>query len=178
MYHVTEILGNLNFRAWPYFIKDAERDFYLRRGSMIHKATALYDEGVLDWDTVDERILPFILAWKRFREEASGKVTAIELSVVNQKLGYVGTLDRIITKCNLHPSGHLLLDIKTNEADIFTRLQTMAYAMAQKRTVKRGYVELKNDGTYRAEVYDNDSVDQAGWMACLQLNSWKVRNEK
>lgn len=178
MIHVTGVLSNCNLRAWSGNIRKEDMEFYLNRGSMIHLATALYDRGTLDWNSVDERIFLYIKAWEKFRNEAGGKVVAIEQMVINNPLQYRGTLDRIISKCALHPTGNLLLDIKTNEADIYTRLQTMAYALAQKKKVKRGFVALHNDGTYRAGVYDNDASDEVAWRASLNLNNWIERNSK
>jgi hypothetical protein len=175
--HVTGILANCNLREWPAHYSDDDREFYLRRGQWIHKATALYDKNILDWETVEPRILGFIKAWAKFRNRAGGKITAIEMSVENIKLGYRGTLDRILTGSNIYP-GHFLFDIKTNEADIYTRLQTMGYSMAQKKQVKRGHVSLFADGKYKVGFYDDDRADRAAWLACLTLNSWVERNSK
>ncbi|HEQ71945.1 MAG TPA: hypothetical protein ENN69_05605 [Spirochaetia bacterium] len=175
---VTEVLKNCNLRAWPGYIKPEDMEFYLNRGRAIHRATALYDLGRLDWPSVDPRIEPFVQGWVKFRKEVGGVITAIEQPVSNIALGYTGTFDRIISKCALHPTGNLLIDIKTNEADIYTRLQTAAYALAQKKKVKRGYVSLFETGKYTALVYGNDASDIVAWKACIQLNNWIGRNTR
>jgi hypothetical protein len=179
MKHVTQILSAVGLRGgWSEFIPKDDREFYLQRGTMVHKSTVLHDRGILDWKTVDERIIPYVKAWKKFREETGGKIVEIECRVENRELNYCGTLDRIIRKCRLYPAGNLLIDIKTSEADQATKIQTMAYAMAQKKKVKRGFVALHNTGNYSAGIYKDDEIDKAAWLACLTLNNWIERNIK
>lgn len=179
MIHVTQVLSNCGIRGdWPKHFSKEDQEFYLRRGSMIHLATDLYDKDKLDWATLDERIVPYIEAWKKFRLEMGGKVLASELPVKNKKYNYQGKLDRIISKCALYPTGLLLIDIKTTAIDIATRLQTMAYMMAQNRKAKRGAVALQSDGNYKVQIFEDDASDKVGWIACLQLNNWIERNTK
>jgi hypothetical protein len=54
----------------------------------------------------------------------------------------------------------------------------MAYATAQKRAVKRGFVALRDNGTYSAGIYDADASDKAAWLSCLKLYNWIERNTK
>ena len=175
MKHVTDILAECGFYQGFDRVPKKKRRFYMNRGKQIHVATAMLDRDELDWDSLDPRIVSHIEAYVRFRQETQAKPLEIELAVQNDDLGYCGTLDRIYDKSALWPTGRLLVDIKTTEADEYTRLQTMAYAMAYGKPIKRGFVALRKDGTYRAGVYDEDEVDKAGWMACLQLVNWKER---
>jgi len=182
MRRVTEIMRACGLREWPPGVPQKERDYYLSRGTAIHKATALWDAGILNTGSMDERIAPFLHAWTRFRRETGGDVVASELRVEYPALDYGGTLDRIIRFCSLYPTGCLLADIKTTQADVWTRLQTAGYRLAyrgegQKR-MKRGFVALRKDGTYRAGVYDEDARDKAAWMACCQLAAWMERHNK
>jgi hypothetical protein len=179
MRRVTHILSSVLSRGSlkSSFVRD-DLDFFLQRGRAIHIATALLDAGTLDWKTVDERIVPYVRAWEKFRREVGGKIIESECHIENKRLNYEGTLDRIISKCALYPIGNLLIDIKTNEADAITRLQTMAYATAQKRAVKRGFVALRDNGTYSAGIYDADASDKAAWLSCLKLYNWIERNTK
>lgn len=177
MRHVTRILASCGLYKWAPGLSHEKREFYLHRGSMIHRATALYDEGLLDWYNLDKRIKPYVEAYKRFLAESGAKPLLIEQYVVNKKLGYCGTLDRIYGKSALWPTGRLLVDIKTTEATAVTRLQTMAYKLAYgaRRPIARGFVALRKDGTYKAGIYTEGAVDKAAWMACLQLVNWRER---
>lgn len=174
--HVTAILSECGLREWPAGVPVEQREFYLQRGSAIHKATALLDKGTLDWSKLDDRILPYVRAYERFRKEMGGTVIATELQIENKALGYVGTLDVIIKGCALYPSGNVLFDKKTTQADVFTRLQTTGYVLGQKKKLKRGFIALRSDGTYRAGIYDNDASDKVAWIACVKLANWKERN--
>ena len=168
-------------RKWPAAIPEADREWYLQRGSAIHLATALHDRGTLDRRSVDERIIPFVDAWINFRNQVGGTITDIERRVSNTRYGYLGTLDRIIMRPSVFRGGRLLVDIKTNEADVVTRLQTAGYRMALKKgklPIARAGVSLKNNGTFRCEVYDNDPADDAAWLACLQVSRWKWQHNQ
>lgn len=37
-------------------------------GREVHRATVLYDRGVLDWKTLDPRVAPYVAGWKYFRD--------------------------------------------------------------------------------------------------------------
>lgn len=177
MRHVTRILADCGLYKWPPGLSEKKRKFYLHRGTQIHAATVLYDRGILKWDSLDPRIVGHIEAYKRFLAESGAKPLDIERYVESQKLSYCGTLDRIYSKSALWPTGRLLVDIKTTEATAVTRLQTMAYAMAYgpRRWIARGFVALRKDGSYKAGLYTEDTVDKAAWVACLQLVNWRER---
>ena len=85
--------------------------WYLERGKLVHHATTLIDKGTLDWDTVDERIKPFLDAYQSFVDTAHPEIEAMELNVVHTSLRYGGRLDRVYRF-----PGHtrlVLADIKT-----------------------------------------------------------------
>ncbi|HUX54240.1 MAG TPA: hypothetical protein VMV56_07495 [Williamwhitmania sp.] len=176
MKHVTQILNDCGLYKWPFNIPEIDRQFYLKRGSEVHSVTAKYDLDTLYMDSVDPRIKKYLNGWIKFRNEVGGKIIHIEKRVQNKSLDYKGTYDRLIYNCALYPGGYFLLDIKTNEAQAVTRLQTMAYSLCQRRFVKRGYVALRSNGTYKTEIYDNDLSDKSAWLACVKLINWKERN--
>ena len=74
----------------------------------------------------------------------------------------------------------ILVDIKTNEADDATALQTAGYAVAYGKKVNRAAVGLKEDGTYRMEWYKDDARDVATWEACakfaIAITGWRKIN--
>lgn len=178
MIHVTDILAECGFYQGFERVPEHLREFYLQRGKMVHAATALFDRGYLDWDSLDDRILPYVEAYRCFLLEKRAVPLEIELAVQNDEPGYCGTLDRIYDKSALWSTGELAVDIKTTEAAPVTRLQTMAYALAYGKPIKRGFVALKKDGTYDADVYDTDEADKAAWLACLQVVNWKKEHHQ
>jgi hypothetical protein len=179
--HVTSVLQFVGIRSSFEFLKPADREFYLVRGKMIHKATEFYDKGTLDESVMDERIIPYVEAYKLFRLEVGGKILHREQKVVSKLLGYEGRLDRVIKGSNAF-KGEIIADIKTNEGDTATRLQLSAYQLAYSThwfKTRRAVIELKDNGKYRFEMYsedDNDS-DMDGWLSALKLCKWKMRHE-
>jgi hypothetical protein len=176
MRHVTGVLRDCGL-VKPLPMSQTEASWYMERGSMIHAATALLDQGVLDWSTVDHRIVPYVEAYVSFREQVGGTVYRIELPVTHKTLDYTGTLDRIYRGTML--SKHqLLVDIKTTDAPPWTALQLMAYLMAyrsqtrSRAKIARGAVSLQDTGKWKWHPYDRDAADKAAWLACLTLDRW------
>jgi hypothetical protein len=80
-------------KIWP--MPPGLDPWYLERGKLVHHATTLIDKDTLDWKTVDERIKPFLDAYKLFIETAHPEVEAMELNVVHASFKYGGRLDRV-----------------------------------------------------------------------------------
>lgn len=173
---VTAILNACGLRQWPACVSQADRDFYLNRGTQIHRVTEMYDAGTLDESSVDPRIQGFLDAWKLFRQQVGGKILAQEREVKNLKLGYQGRLDLVLGPCGV--CGDItVVDKKTNQADDFTRLQLCGYRACLKyKRMRRMAVSLFETGRYKCEVYDNDEMDVKTWLACCQLATWMERN--
>ena len=175
---VTQVLSAVGFRQWPDCISQADREYYLNRGTQIHHACELYDRGTLDMSSVDERIAGFLMGWVKFRNQIGGKILAIEMEVSNKSLGYKGRLDRIIGPSAICKQP-VVADIKTNEADVYTRLQLAGYRLALRRkNVKRMSVSLFENGTYKAEVYDDDKKDEQTWTFCVGVASWLQKHKQ
>jgi hypothetical protein len=179
--HVTSVLQFVGIRSSFEFLKPADREFYLGRGKMIHKATEFYDKGTLDESVMDERIIPYVEAYKLFRLEVGGFVKHSELAVSSETYGYQGRIDRVIRGSNLY-AGDIIFDIKTTSSDTATRLQLSAYQFAygNRERTRRGVIELKDSGKYSSHLYDKseDSIDADAWIKTLNLCKWRMRYDK
>jgi hypothetical protein len=179
--HVTSVLQFVGIRSSFEFLKPADREFYLGRGKMIHKATEFYDKGTLDESLLDERIIPYIEAYKLFRLEVGGTVKHSELAVASKVYGYQGRIDRVIRGSNLY-KGDIIFDIKTTSGDTATRLQLSAYqyAYGNRGSTGRGVIELKDTGKYSAHLYPpvEDFADGEAWLTTLKLCKWRMRYDK
>lgn len=180
---VTSILGSVP--PWLHRYDDVPADVldYKRQvGSAVHHATALDDQGVLDMDTVDDALVSYLEAWRRYRAETGFVPDVVEQLVHHPSLGYCGTLDRI------GHTRHLvtLLDVKT--ADPSTGLdagpQTAAYLEAYRACtpnhglparVQRCSVHLSDDGRYRVVPHTNRR-DFDVFKAALEL--WNFSSPK
>jgi hypothetical protein len=72
-------------------------EWYAQKGTYVHKATELYDQGILDEDTLDDTVRRYFNGWKGFRAEFKGEIVAIEKRLRHPVFGYAGILDRIIS---------------------------------------------------------------------------------
>ena len=148
---VTQILqavGNVDYSHIP----PSTRRWALERGRMVHLYTQYDDQAVLDDSCVDPHIAPYLAAWRRFRAETGFTPDLIEHRGYHPEHGYAGTLDRR----GIHPKlGRVMLDIKTNNAEEWVRLQTAAYSalFPDPATYTRVCVELKGDETYRLVTF-------------------------
>ena len=139
------------------------------RGTAVHAATEFYDDGDLDEDSVDLEILPYVQAWRLFREQSGFQVFRSEVRVYSERHGFAGTFDCLgvlnrqlaivekKTTAQLHPS---------------TAIQVSAYMRAfnegkpREEQAKRCYsVWLRRDGTYRLDEHDPETH----WGAFLAL---------
>jgi hypothetical protein len=149
------------------------------RGSAVHKATELHDLDDLDECSLDDRLEPYLAAWKRFRAETGFVPEAIEQRLHHPLHGYAGTIDRVGT---LH-GRRILLDIKTvSRLSRATGVQLAAYQhlwdvrYPQRLICGRYAVQLRPDGTYRLEPYRAPD-DYTTFLALLSVARWKEKNQ-
>jgi hypothetical protein len=97
-------------------------------GTALHADIHAADDGDLDWDTVDDRVLPYLEAWMIFRENTGLMPLARERVIFHPSLDYCGTFDGIFRT----PGGVLvLLDAKTGDPhDAAANFQTAGYLLA------------------------------------------------
>jgi hypothetical protein len=98
---------------------DTIRDEAGRKGSIVHELTEQYDSGI-ECSFISEQGFPKykMLEWSMFEryvdfiQTHKPTIESMELNMVSEKLGYAGTLDRVI---NLNGKS-MLLDIKTSNS--------------------------------------------------------------
>jgi hypothetical protein len=143
---VTEILAATGlvryFNADPWF---------LERGTAIHSATAMIDNGTLDWGSVDSRITGFLDAYMKFKEETFMTYWEhIEEPLAHPTYRFCGCPDRW--------NDEYLLDIKGVQG---YAIQIESYAELLRANGfnpgRTGYMlHLKEDGTYKLEAHKFD----------------------
>lgn len=112
-------------------ISDALReriDYRRALGTAIHADAHAFDDGALDESTVHPDVVPYLEAWKVFRENTRLVPLSRERRVFHPDYIYCGTLDGIF----LAPSGrHVLIDLKCGDPNACgANLQTAAYVDA------------------------------------------------
>ncbi len=137
-------------------------------GTAVHLATELDDQGILDEETVDIAVLPYIQAWRQFKADHEFIYVHSEkviYSIIGG--GYCGTVDRI---CGVDGKEGLV-DIKTGGVYRCTRLQTAAYSIGYVNA-QRFVVYLKDDESYCLKEHEEHGDDEI-WKKCVELFHWK-----
>ena len=178
---VTQVLEDVGIIDYSY-IPWGTREMALERGRFVHEATHLDDLGDLDEGALDEELLPYLMAWRRFRLDSGIVLDKVEERGYHPQFGYAGTLDRTGTvqgSCGWGAAVEVLLDIKTSQAPAWARYQTAAYAAfyPDPRRYRRMAVELHKDETYKIFEYDGKDWQKDFGVFCAALTTYKVKRQ-
>ena len=168
----------------------------LTRGSFVHEATTFVDSETLNWETLDDQLVPYVKAYAAFKEECLPKWSMTEHALGDPALGIAGTLDRYGT---FVPPGQkrkrlTILDIKTTStgamADwhgiqlagywhLLTHHLTMTGRMQYEKALKieRWALYLTKDGSYTLKQF-SDMKDIAVFNAAVTIAGWRHANGK
>lgn len=164
---VTEILQAEGFIDTTWFDKWSRM-----RGLYVHKAIELYNKGELLEEDLDERLAPYLDAWRRFKENSEIKIIASEQIVSNVLWQYAGTLD-IFCKINGYES---IIDLKSGVVDAATALQLAGYAMTSENyyIIKRYGLSLKGG---RPSIVPFNKIDDFKiWQSVIAVHHYKLNN--
>jgi hypothetical protein len=160
------------------FMPAADREYYMARGRAVHEALRLIILGRFDRRYLDQvpECAPYIVAGESFLVQTRCKVIFVEQRIWHPLLGYAGTIDLIIQFGNWL----VVPDWKCTKAERAARIQTGAYTLGVPYLgPQEGYIyadephrrlaiELRRDGTFRANQWYDDVEDQQVWVACLK----------
>jgi hypothetical protein len=173
---VTQVLEDCGIIDYSMIPGDT-RQMALERGRDVHTATQFDDEGDLDETTIDE-LLPYVQAWRNFRKEA-GMVDfyLVEHRMADPAMNFAGTLDRFTLE-----GGGILIDIKTNLAPWWVRIQLAAYKHLLDQEVnsaaRRMAVELHKDGTFRVIEFPVAQQRADFQTFCAALRIYQEKQEE
>jgi hypothetical protein len=171
---VTQVLQSAGVSDFsgPWFT-DAVKD----RGTYVHQAIALDAEGVLDEETLDPQLAPYITGWRAFLAESGCEIEHWEQRVCDPLLGCAGTLDGILRHADWPPSRRLLVDVKRGfyasagpQTAAYKRLALKLYDTPV--LIERAVVELPGDGRYRLHRLDNRD-DELVFLAALRIHNFR-----
>jgi hypothetical protein len=154
-------------------------------GTLVHKTTELYDEGVLDEDDLDPILRPYLDGWKLFRHEVGFVPDTIEKRMYHPTFRYCGTSDRTGAI-----RGHkAVVDIKKMmtlgpvigpQLAAYKEMHNLEGAGIEKRFA----LGLRPDGTYRLQEFADPS-DLPCFMSLLTMmraqetiNNWRAKHGK
>jgi hypothetical protein len=165
---VLESAGIIDYSSIPRGI----RDYALQRGSLVHRACELWDEGDLDMDTLSDVLAPYVRAYIDFRETTGFTPILSEYRAYSTRWGYAGTLDRLGQVGNRL----WLIDLKSGGMPRWARLQTAAYHELIKGLhpcVERYALRLDKDGRFYLSDPFTDPSDFYVFTCALQIARWK-----
>jgi hypothetical protein len=141
-------------------------EWYLQRGNAIHKALALYIQGKLNENSIDERIQAYVENGKKAIKDLHLIPTLIETPLYHKTLNFAGTPDLL--------SDTILIDWKTNHSDN-SEIQLGGYILLledNKMNVKKAY-EISLEGqTYSICEY-KVSRCKSLFISVLNIYNWK-----
>jgi hypothetical protein len=140
-------------------------------GTAVHLACELDDLGQLDEKNLDEHLLPYLSAWRRFSTDHSVEWDLVEARVFHKSMRYAGTLDRY----GKVAGKHAVVDIKTSSSlypSVGPQLAAYKNAIPSAPPVcSRIAVQLKGDGNYIVKHY-TDKSDWPLFASLVTLKSW------
>jgi hypothetical protein len=150
------------------------------RGTRVHLATRLLDEGKLNWAALRDDERPYVEAWQAFKAENKVNILAVEEFLCDELYRYAGTCDR---KAYIYFGRDTalvwLLDIKTGTPDPWHGLQLAAYArLLQQSSAQNPYragVYLQPNGRYKFAEY-SDPTDFTAWDDAVGIMTWRRNN--
>ncbi len=125
-----------------------------QRGTHVHRACELYDRGMLDEETLDPQLRPYLDAWKEFVHRYGNEWVAIEQQFFSAAHGFAGTVDRVL------PAG--VLEIKTGAAfPDWLDLQLGGYSILTGAGLYGTGVLLMPNGKFRTSHFGATQMAQA-----------------
>jgi hypothetical protein len=151
---VTQIIQDNNLGFDFSQLPKLDLAWYGDRGTKVHLACEYLDAGILDWATVDPRILGFVKSYQLGKHEYKFEVCESEKLVFDPLFRFAGTLDRIV---RFKPETKLAnitaqIDLKAGVPHISHGYQTAAYNICldggeYSRHIPRFGLYLREDGS-------------------------------
>lgn len=143
------------------------------RGSYVHRIIEWHLSGELDETTIDDSLLLYFDAWKRFELDTGFISSVTEQPMASEIHRFAGTPDHI-GKLNGMMS---VIDVKTGIAGPATGIQLAAYEILYADRLKRFALQLMDTGKYKLTEF-KDRQDRAIFLAALSIYHWKKNNLK
>lgn len=157
-------------------VDDTYYDAYgAHRGSMVHLACQLFNEGDLDEDGLDPVIVPYWKAYVRFLYDTGFKVSRGEFIAYNESLGIVckpdieGYWPGTKTKC--------LIDLKSGKLMPWTALQLAFQRLAIGEPRLRYGLELQKSGKYKLYSFVDRSDETVILGDLARYRQWEKGEE-
>lgn len=149
-------------------------------GKAVHKAVELDTKGTLDYESLDESLIPYLNGWKAFVEDFNYKCVSIEYRTHHPLYRYGATIDQIGLIGLGKYAGEAIGDIKSGVPQPSHKYQLSAYKMALKGTNFNTFIlylnpEFKPRG-YKVIFANNNKQEQSVFLSALTI--YNVRKKE
>lgn len=151
-------------------------------GTAVHLACELLDENDLDESSIDERIVPYLEGYRKFREIYNFRVQENEMRMYSKKYDFAGTPDRVGIIQYQHRDSRAIIDLKTTwEIYPSNAIQTAGYQIlveenTKEKINKRFALQLKPSGSFELYEY-SDPNDKNIFLYCRAIHSWRQKHK-
>jgi hypothetical protein len=174
---VTQIIRAEGFSDYSN-IPQAQLEYAQQRGNAVHSACLFFDKNTLDFSKLSPPLLPYVLAWKKFKEMYQVKIIpewAEKLSYC-QKYDFAFRPDRIL----VINEKYILVDIKSGKPMEHHGIQLAGYKIGIKEESQkvdgRWTIELNNDETFNVIDWDKEPDHKNDEQIFLMiLNLYKIK---
>jgi hypothetical protein len=170
----TLVLQHAGFYSTGFFTEEGRK-----RGSYVHKACEMYDNGELNLASSELKHIGYINAWIKFRQEYGFEPLSVEERMFHPTYRYGFTTDRV-GMMRGHEDSLSLLDIKTGAPDPATIFQMASY----KEGLRANDIEcehtfvvyLQADGKYKLTQLKPTRADLYMFLSLLGAFNWRKEN--
>jgi len=174
---VTQVISSMGFSDFSK-VNPEKLEWASNRGKAVHETCRLFDMGILDFTTVGLEIIPYLNAWKKFKEGFNVELLPewIENRSVCEKYRFGFCTDRVAKIYNKFG----VIDLKTSETPSpVAGLQTSGYKIGVEQETKlkiqfRWAIHLGSDGNFKLQEY-TDPAEESIFLMALQCHNWKER---
>lgn len=170
---VTEVLAMAGVTDYSWVTEEAKY-----RGSEVHRAVKLANDGTLKRKSVPQKIGGYFSAFEKFKRECSFVPSATEKELESEELGLRGRMD---AKGAIRGQ-RVIVDFKSTDSGIreATGLQLVLYGYMDNPNLwsDRVGVQLRSDGTYRLKTWPRAQwqSDLVTARACIRVAQWRLAN--
>lgn len=187
---VTDVLESVGITDFEFVNADV-LEYAKQLGTAVHSACEMYDNGILEPDSVDLVVFPYLEGWLKFKSDygiEGGGVLENELIVYDPIYCYAGKLDKI-AKIG---EKMVLLDIKSGEKTRAAPIQTSAYLRAHQDhslletventhrvmppDIERWCIYLDEEGGYQRVIHRDYEKDISIFLSALSVYVYKQNN--
>lgn len=162
---VTQILKDMGFIDDRWF-----NEYARERGSLAHLIIKWDCQGVLDEDTVDPILRPYLDAWRLFVDDTGFVSGSVETPLYDPIRRFAGTPDNVGELYEVPAE----IDYKTGAISPVTGLQLAGYELLTGKRLKRYGLQLMNTGKYKLTPF-RDRNDRHVFLSALAC-WWWIRN--